>query len=120
MKLRRAILGLGLCVGLILPFFARHAAAVEVVTARITCPLTTYVKLDWKDKIGTNPTFHVTTGTHEFYPKFDKMMRHNQKIICLYKSARGEVDGQYLYTVQRAIQTCTQVRLNVMDCVVKK
>src|SRR5574341_2332835 len=100
MKLFKVSLGLGVCAGLVLPFFASQATAVDIVTARITCPLTTYVKLDWKDKIGSSPTFHVTTGTHEFYPKFDKMLRSNQKIVCLYKSARGEVDGQYLYTVQ--------------------
>ena len=125
MKLLRVILGLGLCAGLVLPFFARHAAAVDVVTAIIECPAFTSVKLDWQDKIGSHPTFKVSTGTHVAVPSLERMFRQGQTIYCYYrisaKFGRAEdIHSQYQYTVQRAIQVCTQKSPKVMECQVKK
>jgi len=125
MKLLRGILGLGLCAGLILPFFARHAAAVEVVAAKIECPASTVVKLDWQDKIGSDPTFKVATGRHGATIWFERMWRQGQTIYCFYRNPAkaghaDDIHGQYQYTVQRAIQSCTQKAPRVLECQVKK
>jgi hypothetical protein len=118
MKLFRVVLGLALCGGIALPLFIGHAGAVDLVTARITCPPNTSVRLDWKDKIGSDPPFSVWSGETTLTAPFAVMSRHGQEIRCAYQIRQGM--GYYRYVVQRAIQSCTKVSSNVMDCVVKK
>lgn len=125
MELLRVILGLCLCTGLVLPFFARHATAVDIVTARIECPTWTVATLGWTPKIGRDPTFGAPTGTYDVGVPFASMSRQGQTIHCIYQASgnfhgKRDIRGLYKYTVERAIQTCTQVSPNVMDCRVKR
>ena len=125
MNLFRVMLGLGLCGGLVLPCFSRHATAVDIVTARIECPSFTVATLGWTPKIGSDPTFGAPTGTYDVGVPFVSMSRQGQTIYCTYQASgnfhrKRDIRGYYKYTVQRAIQACAQKAPNVMECRVKK
>jgi len=85
MNLFRVMLGLGLCGGLVLPCFSRHATAVDIVTARIECPSFTVATLGWTPKIGSDPTFGAPTGTYDVGVPFVSMSRQGQTFTALTK-----------------------------------
>ena len=125
MNLFRVMLGLGLCGGLVLPCFSRHATAVDIVTARIECPSFMVATLGWTPKIGSDPTFGAPTGTYDVGVPFVSMSRQGQTIYCTYQASgnfhrKRDIRGHYKYTVQRAIHACAQKAPNVMECQVKK
>jgi hypothetical protein len=90
------------------------ALAVDYVTAVIKCPMSTYFKLEWKDAIGSDPTFKNIVPVNRPQQHFQSMDRQGQTIKCHYSQG-----GVYAYTVERSIRSCTQPSPHVMECQVQ-
>ena len=100
-------------------FVATRGRAAEVDVA-IVCPESVTAKINWNDKIGSDPTFHFENGTETLTFGFDHMQRHDQSISCYYKqtSASGLVMRSvlYVYKVKRTIKSCAQVNPRILEC----
>lgn len=87
---------------------------------RIQCPLATYISLNWRNNIGSNPTFKVNTGTQYIEPKLVSIdWAGGQVITCNYSAFGGGVVGTYAYTVHRRIKKCSKSSdqgVPLLDC----
>lgn len=102
--------------------------AVDIVTARIECPEITILKWDWKNRIGSNPPFHLIRYPTNEYEKqwgvpFEKSERFSQQmILCWYRMPNSSPPmlAKYGYGVRRKIISCTGFPGRVIECKLEK
>jgi hypothetical protein len=95
----------------VLLFFVATPGRTAEVDVAIVCPESVTAKINWNDKIGSDPTFHYESGTETFTFDFDHMARSGQSIACIYKR-----EVVYRYEVKRTIKSCSQVNPRILEC----
>jgi hypothetical protein len=112
----------GITLGVLQPGDVR---AVDIVEARIECPATTNLQLNWTDKIGSDPRLSIARSYEavQHSVPFQRSLHNagSQEIACVYKLLNHDiVVGHYSYTAKRKIVSCTGVPSRVILCRVEK
>jgi len=105
-----------------------EAKAVDVGTVIvIRCPESVPGRINWPNKIGSDPAFSPAADNTDVYTSFVSISRYNQIITCSYRIkqiSNTQVSGgtiRYNYTAKRLILDCKPTTPGAKDlrCTVK-
>lgn len=121
----RCAVSLMLAVAALVGLLPTAATAVdEYVMARIECPQSTNVKLNWTNKIGASPAFSIADEGQNVGVPFKTSSVHVKDglITCRYESSTNPaLRASYQYDVNRKILECAGAGQRVLQCkLVKK
>jgi hypothetical protein len=119
----RCAVSLVLAVAVVVGFLPTRATAVdEYVMSRIECPQSTTVKLNWSNKIGSEPSFSIGDEGQELGVPFKTSSVSGQIITCRYETPTNPaLRAHYRYDVKRQILGCTSsAGKRVLECKLKK
>jgi len=110
-----AVFLLAVCV----PAFAKD----DYVVATISCPTNVYAVVNFVDKAGSDPEFHVEHDGPRVNLLPKDIVRNDQVITCYYVSQIAQSDPifktTYSYKVKRTIISCTLHNNTSLDCRLK-
>ena len=121
MKMLAIVLGL-VVLAVMLPGGAPSAQ--ETVVHTFKCPETTTVKLNWKNKIETQPTDFPVSPSYENLTQpaqfRDSAVNVGENTVsCRYAIAQTELQAPYVYKVHRKIISCSGMPAAVFTCNLK-
>lgn len=119
----RCTVSLMLAVAALVGLLPTAATAVdEYVMAKIECPPSTNVKLNWSNKIGASPSFSIADEGQTVGVAFKTSSVQGQLITCRYESsANPSLKASYRYDVNRKIlEPCAGTGQRVLQCKLKK
>lgn len=118
----RCAVSLILAVAALVGLLPTAATAVdEYVMAKIECPQSTNVKLNWSNKIGANPPFSIADEGQHVGVAFKTSSVKGQMITCRYESSTNPaLRASYQYDVNRKILECAGTGQRVLQCKLKK
>jgi hypothetical protein len=121
--MRIGVVALGFVMLVVLP--AGRPSAQEYVVHTFKCPPSTTVKLNWKNKIETQPTHFPVSPSYEnlTQPAQFKESAANvaeNTVSCLYVIPQTVFQAPYVYKVHRKILSCSGMPAAEFRCNLKK